>query len=73
MRLIAIGKQKAGPEIDIFRRYNARLRPPLNLTELPDGHGAPAELKRREGEALLAALPPGALAVALDLGAPLPR
>jgi 23S rRNA (pseudouridine1915-N3)-methyltransferase len=72
MRLIAIGKQKSGPETDLFERYNSRLRPTLALTELPDGRGAPAEIKRREGEALLAALPGGALAVALDLGAPCP-
>ncbi len=72
MRLIAVGKQKAGPETALFERYNARLRPALRLTELPDGHGSAAEIKRREGMALLAALPPGALAVALDLGAPCP-
>ncbi|MGI4950244.1 MAG: 23S rRNA (pseudouridine(1915)-N(3))-methyltransferase RlmH [Janthinobacterium lividum] len=72
MRLIAVGKQKSGPETDLFERYNSRLRPALALTELPDGRGAPAEIKRREGEALLAALPAGALAIALDLGAPCP-
>ena len=72
MRLIAVGKQKAGPESELFTRYNARLRPALTLVELPDGRGAPSEIKRREGEALLAALPAGALAVALDLGAPCP-
>ena len=72
MRLIAIGKQKAGPESELFQRYNARLRPCLTLTELPDGKGAPAEIKRREGESLLAALPTGALAIALDLGGDCP-
>ena len=72
MRLIAVGKQRAGPEQALFDRYNARLRPRLSLTEVSDGHGAPAEIKRREAEALLAALPVGAWAVALDLGAPCP-
>ncbi len=68
MRLIAVGRLRAGPEAELFARYNARLRPPLALTELPEGHGAPAEMRRREGEALLATLPAQALAVALDLG-----
>lgn len=72
MRLIAVGKQKQGPETALFDRYSTRLRPGLTLVELPDGRGAPPEIKRREGEALLAALPAGALAIALDLGAPCP-
>lgn len=72
MRLIAIGKQRAGPEAALFDRYSTRLRPGLTLTELPDGTGAPAEIRRREAAALLAALPDTALAVALDLGAPCP-
>ena len=72
MRLIAVGKQRPGPESELFARYNTRLRPALTLIELPDGRGAPLEIKRREGEALLAALPAMAIAVALDLGAPCP-
>ncbi len=72
MRLIAVGRGKPGPETDLFDRYAVRLRPALALTEVPDGRGAPVEVKRREGEALLAALPPNALAVALDLGGACP-
>jgi 23S rRNA (pseudouridine1915-N3)-methyltransferase len=72
MRLIAVGKQRSGPEVELFARYAARLRPVLTLTEVPDGAGAPLEIKRREGAALLSALPASALAVALDLGAPCP-
>ncbi|HTR16624.1 MAG TPA: 23S rRNA (pseudouridine(1915)-N(3))-methyltransferase RlmH, partial [Acetobacteraceae bacterium] len=68
MRLIAVGKLRDGPEAELFARYNARLRPPLAVTEIPEARGAPAEIKRREGEAILAALPPSAFAVALDLG-----
>jgi 23S rRNA (pseudouridine1915-N3)-methyltransferase len=34
--------------------------------------GTPAEIRRREGEAMLAALPAGALLVALDLGGAAP-
>ena len=70
MRLIAVGRLRAGPEAALFERYNTRLRPRLAVTELPDGHGAPAELKRREGEAMLAALPAGSFAVALDMAGP---
>jgi 23S rRNA (pseudouridine1915-N3)-methyltransferase len=68
LHLIAIGRLRAGPEADLFARYNDRLRPKLSLTELPEARGAPAEVKRRESEALLAALPAGAFVVALDLG-----
>ncbi len=67
-RLFAIGKQKAGPEAELFERYNERLRPRLVVTELPEGRGSPIEIKRREGESLLAALPPRANLVVLDLG-----
>ncbi len=38
------------------------------VTELPDGRGSAAEIKRREADAILAGLHPNALAVALDLG-----
>jgi len=72
MRLIAVGRLRAGPEADLFARYNARLRPSLEVFEVPEGAGAPAEIKRREGEALLAALPRDAFAVALDLGGAAP-
>lgn len=70
MRLVAIGRLRAGPEAELFERYNRRLRPRLTVAELPDGHGAPAEIKRREGEALLAAVPAEAWMVALDCAAP---
>ncbi len=70
MRLIAVGKLRAGPEAELFARYAQRLRPSLTLTEIADGHGAPAEVKRREGEALIAALPAAAYTVVLDMDAP---
>jgi len=72
MRLIAVGRLRPGPEAELFARYSARLRPRLTVTEVAEGSGAPPEAKRREAEALLAALPVPALAVALDLGAPSP-
>jgi 23S rRNA (pseudouridine1915-N3)-methyltransferase len=51
----------------LFARYAERLRPKLAVTEIPEGRGAPVEAKRREAEALLAALPADGFAVALDL------
>lgn len=70
MRLIAVGRLKAGPEADLFERYNSRLRPRFAVTEVAEGHGAPAEIKRRESDALLGALPAERFGVALDLAAP---
>ena len=72
LHLIAVGRLRDGAEAELFARYAARLRPKLSLTEVPDGHGAPAEMKRREAAALLAVVPPGAFVVALDLGGQAP-
>jgi 23S rRNA (pseudouridine1915-N3)-methyltransferase len=68
MRVIAIGRSRDGSEAALFVRYSARVRPTLVLTEIADGKGAPVEIKRRESEALLAALPGQAFVIALDLG-----
>ena len=66
LRLIAVGRLRDGPEAELFARYNARLRPKLTVTEIAEARGAPAEVKRRESEALLAAIPQAAFVVALD-------
>jgi 23S rRNA (pseudouridine1915-N3)-methyltransferase len=66
MRVIAIGRQRQGPEAELFARYAGRLRPRLGLMELAEGRGVPVEIKRREAAALMAALPAGAFAIALD-------
>lgn len=66
MRLIAVGRLRRGPEAALFARYAARLRPPLLLTEIAEARGTPAEAKRREAAALLAAVPPRGFVVALD-------
>ena len=68
MRLIAVGRLRAGPEAELFDRYNARLRPSLAVSEIAEARGAPAEIKRREAQALLAQLAPASRAVALDQG-----
>ena len=67
--VIAAGRAPAAsPEAALFARYAARLRPPLRLVELAEGKGGAAEIRRREGAAILAAVPEGAVLVALDLG-----
>src|SRR5277367_5314272 len=68
LHLIAVGRLRDGPEAELFARYNARLRPRFAVTEIAEARGAPVEVKRREAEALLAALPRDAFAVALDAG-----
>lgn len=70
--LLAIGRFKAGAERALFEQYNARLRPPLALRELPEGAGSPGEIRAREGAAIAAAMPGNALLVALDLGGAAP-
>lgn len=67
MRLIAVGRMGRGPLAELFDDYASRLRPKLSLHEVPDGRGAPAEIKRREADSLLGALPQGGFAVALDV------
>ena len=72
LRIVAVGRAGSGPEAALFARYADRIRPKPALLELPDGHGSPAEIRRREAAALLAALPANGFAVALDLGPPAP-
>lgn len=66
LRLIAVGRLRAGPEAELFARYNARLWPKLTVTEIAEARGSAVEVKRRENQALLAALPDPACVVALD-------
>ncbi|MDE2581193.1 MAG: 23S rRNA (pseudouridine(1915)-N(3))-methyltransferase RlmH [Rhodospirillales bacterium] len=72
LHVIAIGRLRDGPEAALFARYAGRTRPRLLLSELSEARGAPAETKRRESAALLAALPAGAFVVALDPGGTAP-
>jgi 23S rRNA (pseudouridine1915-N3)-methyltransferase len=71
VRLIAVGRARGAEQV-LFERYAIRLRPPVELTEIAEAVGTPAETKRREASALLAALPERAFAVALDLGGAAP-
>ncbi len=71
-RLVAVGRIGRGPEAELFNRYNDRLRPKLSVVEIQEGRGSAGEIKRREGEAILAALPASTFVVALDLGVTAP-
>ena len=66
-RLVAVGRAGAAPEAALFERYAARLRPRLGLSEIAEAKGSAGEIRRREAEKILAAVPDGALLVALDL------
>lgn len=66
MRILAVGRMRAGPEADLCARYTTRIRPRLDVTEIAEATGSPEEVKRREGAALIAALPRNAFAIALD-------
>ncbi len=69
---MAVGRLRAGPEAALFATMAERLRPPLRLVEIAEARGSQAEVRRREGQAILAALPAGAFLVALDLGGAAP-
>ncbi|KDE20801.1 50S rRNA methyltransferase [Acetobacter aceti 1023] len=66
MRLVAIGRMKDKSERALMERYLKRLRPKLDIIELPDGRGSPDEIKRREAQAILAACPAQSHVVVLD-------
>jgi 23S rRNA (pseudouridine1915-N3)-methyltransferase len=68
MHLIAIGRLRGGPEAELFEHYNTRLRPRMTIAEVTEERGTAAVVKRKEGAALLAALPRNAFVVPLDLG-----
>ncbi len=72
IRIIAVGRSRGEPEAALVERYAARIRPPLTVTEIDAAPGAPAEAKRREGEALLRAVGPEDWAVPLDLAGAMP-
>ncbi len=72
MRLVAVGRDAAGPEQDLFQRYAKRMTPALTLVALADGVGAPAEIKRREAALILGKIANSDFAVALDQGGVMP-
>ncbi len=67
LRIVAIGRDTRGPEADLVARYAERLQPRPEIVSLPDGTGSPAEIKRREADAILRRLTSDDLVIALDL------
>jgi 23S rRNA (pseudouridine1915-N3)-methyltransferase len=60
---------RRGPLHDLQNLYADRIVPPTTITELEEKRRLPPEqLKAREAELILAALPTGAMLVALDEG-----
>jgi 23S rRNA (pseudouridine1915-N3)-methyltransferase len=58
---------RGGPLLDLQQLYADRLTPPVTIVELEEKRPLPAtELKRREAELIIAAVPAGARLVALD-------
>ena len=65
--VIAVGRAKPGALRDLFENYAKRFPWRLELIEVQEKRRLPPEeLKKREAERLLAAVPQGALIVALD-------
>jgi len=62
--IVAVGRAKQGPERDLFRHYLNRINQPIDVKEVEAKSGG--DIMRREGEKLLAGLPPSAIIVALD-------
>ena len=65
--IAAVGRDKAGPARDLFQTYTKRLPWPVDLREVEEKRPLPAlQLKAREAELLLAAVPADAFIIALD-------
>jgi 23S rRNA (pseudouridine1915-N3)-methyltransferase len=63
----AIGRMRPGPLLELQNEYAKRIGRDLVLKEVEERRKlAPAELRRRESELLLGAIPSGALRVVLD-------
>ena len=70
--IVAVGKLPAdGPEARLVAGYLRRLPWPVRVVEVRESADRP-DRRRREGEALLAAIPDGATVVALDSGGTMP-
>ena len=65
--IVAVGRWKPGPEKALYELYKKRIQPTLQLKEVEEKRRlSDAELKRREGQLLLDAVPNGARIIVLD-------
>lgn len=67
LTICTVGRLKAGPERDLIDKYSKRLQWPLEIVEVEERRKlSAAELKSRESDLLAAALPAGAIRIAMD-------
>jgi 23S rRNA (pseudouridine1915-N3)-methyltransferase len=67
LAIVAVGRQRAGPLKELERHYAERVTFPLVIREVEEKRKlSPGEMKAREAELLLDAVPKGAVLVALD-------
>lgn len=67
LTICTVGRLKAGPERDLIDKYKKRVQWPLEIVEVEERRKlSAAELKSRESDLLTAALPKGAVRVAMD-------
>jgi 23S rRNA (pseudouridine1915-N3)-methyltransferase len=67
LTIVAVGRHKTGPLKALQEFYAERIRWPLTIREVEERRKLPpAELKAREGELILGALPKDAELIALD-------
>ncbi len=67
LEILAIGRARAGPERDLYESYAKRITWPVRLHELEEKRPLPpAELKEREGQLILSAIPRDSVVLALD-------
>ena len=67
IHIVAVGRAKRGPEKDLFDAYLGRMRWPVKLHEVEEKKPLSGpELKAREADLLLGAVPDGAVVIALD-------
>ncbi len=64
--IVAIGRLKASPEVELVKRYCTRLPKILTVIELEANGPTPALRKERETIALLENIPAGSFPIALD-------
>ena len=65
--VLAVGRQKAGPEKILFDTYAKRITWPFEIIEVMEHRKlSSSELKQREGALLLAKIPDGAVVIVLD-------
>ena len=65
--IVAAGRWKAGPEKDLYEKFEKRIQPALLLKEVDQKRkGSKVERLPREGAILLKAVPDGARIIAMD-------